>query len=433
MNSVKNILVITVLLGVGYAVYTTINNQQGTTRPAEENDGWPTPGDAKAEKAPGEGDAKPAAVKNPFGSGNPAAVKNPFGSGNPAAERVSARDTNPFGYSPGSTERSRSEPGRSDRFGTTSPEGGAKAADPPSDLGPRSGNTLGRWEGPSSEPPGIAMTTDLPTHPASGRTTDPGPQEPSVKQPDAPDASRGAVRPDFIAVMDEAHRRLAKGQLAEVHLALSRLYGNPELNPEESRQLTDLLGQLAGTVIYSRQHLLEPAYTVKAGETLQQIAATYNVPWQVLAKINGIRDPDHPEPGKQLKVFHGPFEAVVSLDREELVLMLGGRYAGRFPIGVGRNAPKPEGSYTVKRKLPRPPYSGSGRALEPRGADSLAGNCWIELSDGLGIHGTNDVKNLRSAEGQGAICLGPRDIEDVYDLLTADSQSSPGSKVTIRR
>lgn len=424
MNSVKNILVITVLLGVGYAVYTTINNQQGTTRPAEENDGWPTPGDAKAEKTPGEGDAKSAAVKNPFGNGNP------------AAERVSARDTNPFGFSrtsPGSTEKSRSELGRSDRFGTSSPGGGAKTADPLSDLGPRSGNAIGRPEGPSSEPPGIAMTTDLPTHPASGRTTDPGPREPSAKRPDGPDASRGAVRPDFIAVMDEAHRRLAKGQLADVHLRLSHLYGNPELNPEESRQLTDLLGQLAGTVIYSRQHLLEPAYTVKAGETLQQIAATYNVPWQVLAKINGIRDPDHLEPGKQLKVFHGPFEAAVSLDRQELVLMLGGRYAGRFPIGVGRNAPKPEGSYTVKRKLPRPPYSGSGRALESGGPDSLAGNCWIELGDGLGIYGTNDVKNLRSADGQGAICLGPRDIEDVYDILTADSQSSPGSKVTIRR
>lgn len=422
MNSVKNILVITVLLGVGYAVYTTINNQQATTRPAEDNDGWPTPGDAKTEKSSGEGDSKPVAVKNPFGSGNP------------AAERVSARDTSPFGFSrpsPGSTEKSASEPGRSDRFGMSSPRDGANA--PPTDVGPRSGNTLRPSEPPSSEPPGLAMTTDLSPYPPSDRTTVPSPSASPVKKTDIPDASRSGVRPDFVAVMDEAHRRLAKGQLAEVHLALSRLYGNPELNPEELRQLTDLLGQLAGTVIYSRQHLLEPAYTVKPGESLQQIAATYNVPWQVLAKINGIRDPDRLEPGKQLKVFHGPFEAVVSLDRYELVLMLSGRYAGRFPIGIGRDCPKPESSYTVKRKVTQPPSSGPDGVRSLGGADSPVGNYWIELSDRLGIHGTNDVKNLRRADGQGSICLGPHDIEDVYDILTADSQSSPGSKVTIRR
>jgi LysM repeat protein len=205
------------------------------------------------------------------------------------------------------------------------------------------------------------------------------------------------------------------------------------LAPEEVRQLTELLDQLAGTVIYSRQHLLEPAYTVKPGETLQQIAQTYTVPWQVLAKINGIREPDRLEAGRQLKVFHGPFEAVVHLERYELVLMLGGRYAGRFPIGIGRDHAQLEGSYTVKRKATRPPYFGPDRTLEPGDPNNPLGNFWIELGDRLGIHGTNDIKALRRADGRGSICLGPRDIEDVYDILTADSQSAAGSKVTIRR
>ena len=38
----------------------------------------------------------------------------------------------------------------------------------------------------------------------------------------------------------------------------------------------------------------------------------------------------------RLKVVKGPFSATVSLEKRQLTLMLGGMYAGRFPIGLGR-------------------------------------------------------------------------------------------------
>ena len=41
-------------------------------------------------------------------------------------------------------------------------------------------------------------------------------------------------------------------------------------------------------MIYSTEHQLEPARVVKPGETLDTIAKEYNVPSQLLAKINGI-------------------------------------------------------------------------------------------------------------------------------------------------
>jgi len=233
--------------------------------------------------------------------------------------------------------------------------------------------------------------------------------------------------------MEDAHRRLVQGELAEVHLALSRLYGNADLTAEESQQLTELLDQLAGSVIYSRKHLVEPPYVVKAGDTLPQIAQDYNVPWQLLAKINGVRDPERLEPGRQLKVMRGPFEALVSLERYELALMVGGRYAGRFPIGVGRDQPQLEGSYAVRRKLAGPAQVGPDRAAGAGDANSTAGTLSIELDDRIAICGTSDLQNLRRADGPGAICLGPRDIEDVYDILSASTDSSRGSKVTIRR
>jgi len=233
--------------------------------------------------------------------------------------------------------------------------------------------------------------------------------------------------------MDEAQRRLASGQLAEVHMALSRLYGNTELTAEESQRLTELLDQLTGTVIYSRQHLLEPPYVIKAGDTLQRVAEAYNVPWRLLAKINGVKDPDRLQPGTQLKVVRGPFEAVVYLGRFELVLRLGDRYAGRFPIGIGTDNPQLEGSHTLRKKILDPPYIAADCKFEPGDPNNPLGKFWLELGDRLAIHGTNDVKNLRRANGRGTICLGPRDIEDLYDILTDSADSSLASKVTIRR
>jgi len=231
-------------------------------------------------------------------------------------------------------------------------------------------------------------------------------------------------------MMQDAEKRLAKGEaeFAAVHLELSRLYGDPILTPEESRQLTELLDQLAGTVIYSRRHLLEPPYVVKPGDSLQSIAQRYNVPWKLLAKINGVLDPERLQPGSQLKVVRGPFEALVSLERFELTLVLGGRYAGRFPIGIGRDAPSPiEGSYTVQRKL------ATNQPSSPADPNGLKGPLSIELADRLVIHGTDDLRNLRRADGPGVICLGPRDIEDLCDILTAKSEAALASTVAIRR
>jgi len=417
VNSIKNLVAVAVLLGVSYAAYTYIN-KPGLTSPSGETDNWPSSSDARQPSAP---ESKSAVSKNPFAPG-----------GSKQAERVAAQDVPLSG-------------GRAAPTGAMGNSVSAAAADRVSRAPLFSDNRAAapaagpsRWPTetvraadprPIAPVAGIAVTTDLPG-PASSTLADElrgGPK--AVPASTTPTG----VRREFVDLMEDAHRRLDQGALAEVHLALSRLYGSPELSAEESKQLTELLDQLAGTVIYSRQHLLERPYLVKQGESLQQIAQAYNVPWQLLAKINGVRDPERLEPGRQLKVFHGPFEAIVSLERYEMVLMLGERYAGRFPIGVGRDLPPREGSYTVKKKT----VPAGNLALERNASSVGPGNSWdkywIELGDRIGIHGTADVRNLRRSDNQGSICVGPRDIQDVYDILTADSATSPGSKVTIRR
>jgi LysM repeat protein len=232
---------------------------------------------------------------------------------------------------------------------------------------------------------------------------------------------------EFLVTMQSAKAKLEAGRLAEAHVDLSKYYTTTRLNPEEWRLAVDLLDQLAGTVIYSREHLLEPAYRVQPGDTLERIAMVYNVPCELLAKINGVRDTRQLVPGQEIKVLRGPFEAVVDLTRCEMTLLLGGRYAGRFTIGVGRDRANLEGAFVVRDKKSNPIYFGPDRVIAADDPTNPLGERLLDLGNQMGIHGTDSPKNIGTSDGRGTIRLSQRDVEDVYDIL------SIGSPVTVRR
>lgn len=239
----------------------------------------------------------------------------------------------------------------------------------------------------------------------------------------------------FTLFMQAIQAKLDKDRLAEAHLELSQLFDDPNLSPAQAGQVRDLLDKLAGTVIYLSGHRLEPARPVRSGETLRQIAKEYGVPWQLLARINRIRDPDRLPPQQQLKVVRGPFDARIYLARGELVLMLNGRYAGTFPIGIGDDYPNLEGSYVVSDKNPAAiGYRGpdgtviaAGDPKNPLGKLGLALATLQGQPTPLSIHGTNDPLSLHSPGGRGSIRLVEKDIEDVCGIL------SVGSRVEILR
>jgi hypothetical protein len=251
----------------------------------------------------------------------------------------------------------------------------------------------------------------------------------------ASSAADSLLQNKFAAFMAAVQKKLGEGKLAEAHLALSTVYANPDLPPEEARQITNLLDQLAGTVIYSRRPYLEPACVVQQGDTLDRIARRYTIPWQLLARINGLMPPgasgfdeaqkDQPlPPGRQLKVVRGPFEAVVHLDRHELTLLVQNRYAGRFVIGVGRDELNLEGNFTVCDKRPLPIFSTPD---QPNNQTGTLGAAWIGLTDRIGIHGTSNPQAIGRDDNRGTICVAERDLQDLYGIL------SVGSRVTIMR
>ncbi|HEX3655880.1 MAG TPA: L,D-transpeptidase family protein [Pirellulales bacterium] len=394
MSSLKTLCVVIVLGAVGYGAYVTLTGRPPNDPPADAATDW--------EKGP--------QVEMPEGL-------------------AAGRTAPPAAAAAAPATPAPSPPSPSPAATIGSPPADIALAAPPASTGP------------SAAPPFNAPTIGPPAN-ADPNSTPPG--MPALGAPqNAADAaaplaklSAGGIdtvppaEPDthseFVAAMQSTQTLLDQNRLADSLLALSEWYANPRLPPADQQQLTDLLDQLAGTVVYSRQHLLEPSYTVQPGDTLERIAERYDVPWQLLAKINGVPDSRYLRPGDQLKVLRGPFDASVNLTNYELTLMLRGRYAGRFKVGIGQDHSTPEGEFVVKNKVTNPAYPGPPPVAADDPANPL-GERWIDLGNQIGIHGTNDPASIGRAESRGCIRLSPTDVEDVYDIL------SIGSKVVIRR
>jgi hypothetical protein len=293
---------------------------------------------------------------------------------------------------------------------------------------------------PLADPAGMAEFT---SPRAGGTGTPPAPSAaplmpPPASQfappvpPQAPPASSfgGDAQPSaaFASAWADAHDKLAAGRYAEALAVLSTWHDDPSLGLEESQRLEDLLGQLAGTVIYSQQDLLLPPYVVQQGETLLSIAAPLAVPWQLLAKINGVSDPARLVPGETLKLVRGPFDAVVSVSRRRLSLQVGGNYAGSFPVVVGRQIRERVGSAVpvVSVEPGDEPAEQSGPATQVAWAQPSSKS--IELADGLAIESVADPATVSEDSIPGtSLIVADRDIAELADIL------GQGSRVLVRQ
>ncbi len=232
----------------------------------------------------------------------------------------------------------------------------------------------------------------------------------------------GAVQ----TALESAQMKIAAEAWYDALLKLSTQYNDPSMNAADFAKLVDMLDPLAGKVIYSREHLIEAAYKPQPGDTIENIAARYEVPWQLLANINGIENPQTLLAGRELKVVRGPFRAEISLSKNELTLFADKLYAGRFPINLGNDPAPLPGQYQVNDKQPGRTYyaAGSGQTIPIDDPNNPYGRVWIDLGSNLSIHGSSPNG---TSPGQGCIALTARDANDVFGIL------SKGSSVVILR
>jgi LysM repeat protein len=280
---------------------------------------------------------------------------------------------------------------------------------------------------PSS--PGDAAPTGASTGPSS-QTASPFATPPQNPQADS-QPSPANTSSSFAIALAQIEQRLAAGQLAEALKELSAWHGDPQLTPAEQVQLQQLLNNLAGTVIYSREHHFTQPHKIQPGESLNDIAQKYHVTAELLAKINGISETAPIVPGEEIKVVKGPFSAVIDVNKRQFTLLLDGSYAGSFQLGdlgaaVAKNA-QPIQELTITQKTVGPIYNGPAGEVAPGDPNNPLGQRLLGLGSEFALHGAPKTPSQQSTMPEGGIRLSDQDLVEVFDILTV------GSRVTIRR
>lgn len=285
----------------------------------------------------------------------------------------------------------------------------------------------------SADAAAATTTTAAPASDALGATpitpTDPTASAPVAA---APAETAPAAKSMYASVRVAVQGALDRGELAQALLLLSDWYGDPSLTPDETKEVETLLGQLAGSVIYEGPpaHRLEQPYIVQAGETLDAIAEKYSVPTALLAKINGIANPATLEAGRELKVLRGPFSAIVDLSERKMTLMLDRRYAGQFALELDPAVTIEEGQWKVDQKLLSPAAGGLyGQPAGATGEDRslLLANLAAPAVPAVVVRGPGQNDPVAAASAGRTVRLKGTEVNDVYDIL------SVGSRVTVRR
>ncbi len=420
MNSIRTMIVVTVLSAVGYGLYVSLNKPPTpATEPGSEAEAWSDAPMVEMPGAPGPPVVGPGVPDDTASSYAPpdvasAPVDVPADSTSPPFnEQAPAYDEQPPAYETQAPYEAQA-PAYDASAAVPPAVGGAPPYGDPAQV--NESRTAIDGSSPPSDgalPPLGSISSDNPvTSGSAAGVAGDLPAEPAV---------------DFLSIMSGIQALLDQNRLADAQLELSRWYDDPRFNAAEQAQVLALLDQLTGTVVYSNEHLLDAPYTVQPGDTLEAIAERYQVPWQVLAKINGLNDPRQLPPGGSLKVVPGPFSGFVELSKFRLTLWLNGRYAGRFTIGVGPDLPASDGEFVVVGKVENPGYQAADLVVDANDPRNPLGEYWIDLGHRLGIHGTADPGNIGRTTDRGSIVLGPAEVQDVYDMLIA------GSRVMIRR
>lgn len=290
-----------------------------------------------------------------------------------------------------------------------------------------------------------------PTTQPSGQGPGPAAKGGEVAAAGAPEIPVGLTRPKMSAQQaGEAYKAglslVGEGKLVEGRgklagaLLSGKLPGN--LEPKAREALTDL----ADKTFFSRRLFRDDPYTfaykLQPGEVLTKVERKLKlrVPWQLILRINRIRDARKIEPADRLKMIRGPFHAVVTKSEYAMDVYLQDAFVRRFKVGIGAaETPTPEGFFraTLGGKLTNATYTPPASTGKPqirifpgqRDYPLDKGGHWISLcgipekgnditdDEGYGIHGTNDPDSIGRPVSMGCIRLSDKDIKLLFGML----------------
>ncbi len=259
--------------------------------------------------------------------------------------------------------------------------------------------------------------------------------EPAAEEPYLPPTAPAS------GFLEEADRLSGTGDLLAARTLLNDALQSGTLDEETADAVKKRLRDVNQVIVFTptkryKEDPFQGEYTVQSGDLLSKIARPLDVPYQFIARINGVQ-PNRIRVGQTLKTIKGPIHATVSKSRFEIDLYLGGlpgtsgsMYLWSYPVGLGADSSTPTGLWEVTRgsKLENPQWT-NPRTSEVYAADNPEnplGERWIGLTgiggDALGqpsygIHGTIEPDTIGTNASMGCVRLLDDDIEAVYEML----------------
>ncbi|HWL92179.1 MAG TPA: L,D-transpeptidase family protein [Phycisphaerae bacterium] len=224
---------------------------------------------------------------------------------------------------------------------------------------------------------------------------------------------------------------LASSEVVKARAALSRALALGVQDSDQEfirRELEEISQNLVFGRAASPGDPLVTMHTVKSGENLFAIAATYKISEDFILTLNGHKDRDMLWAGMKLKVVRGPFSAKIYKAAHRMDIYLGDVYVRSFPVGLGTDSGTPTGDWIIQKKIPNPDWSDptSGRYYAANDAENPIGEHWISLECvsgecmgriGFGIHGTIDPQSIGADRSMGCVRMSADDVALVYNLL----------------
>ncbi|MEM7784511.1 MAG: L,D-transpeptidase family protein [Planctomycetota bacterium] len=204
---------------------------------------------------------------------------------------------------------------------------------------------------------------------------------------------------------------------------LSQFYRDDSVTGPQRQRLQGWLDALGSKVIFSMEHHLSGApYITREGETLQDIAKSWDVPAELIYNVNrdALHSPDLLPPGIRLKKIQGPFRIEIDRDNNEMTLFLGEMYATRFPVRLGISGNPGPGTYEVmvKSENGHSWRDATGQEFPPEAPENGYGPFWMGLTSSLCIHAIDDsISNGH----RGCIGLRQKDAKDIFGTLVRGS------------
>lgn len=239
---------------------------------------------------------------------------------------------------------------------------------------------------------------------------------------------------------DDIQKQVQGGDLLSARASLNAKLLSGTLSAQQYAETKLKLAELNRTIILSTKRFADDpyggTYAVQNGDSLQKIAKSHNVTWELLGRLNDISDPRKLRAGRAIKIINGPFHAVVSKSKFEMDIWLGepnsaeSMYVTTLKVGLGKAGSTPMGTWIVTQggKQKNPKFWGAGD-LPPMEADdpkNPLGEFWLALTgiageaegrESYGIHGTIEPNSIGKEASLGCIRLATDDIALVYELL----------------